>query len=362
MNPMRHNVHDGNRSVRGRLGFAALTVAGMLLVSGCADGIGPSGGQTAGRSPIMFITPLPDDYIPTEYIPATPNVVTVPPTEAAVTDPPGAEVTDGGAVATETPDGRPTEVPAEAPTEPPTEMPTEMRTEATTEPPTEAPTEIPADPPTQSPSEKPDVTERPWDPSVYAAEEDDLPYARYYIEVSLKGQLVYIYSTDANGEKDELVKTMICSSGREGKTPQRTWIVLSNDTQGKEITDTGFVSHYEFEWVKGCTAQYITRLWKADWDENGKLKVTDSSYLFHSTPFDSIDKDTLRSEDWNKLGTPVSDGCIRLCVRDAHWIFTRVAPYSIVRTVEGSEDPELWAKLKLPDIPAGTRHDPTDVY
>jgi lipoprotein-anchoring transpeptidase ErfK/SrfK len=173
---------------------------------------------------------------------------------------------------------------------------------------------------------------------------------------------VRVYSVDDEGNKDSLVKTMICSSGRDGKTPLRTWIVLDNETQHDEITDTDFLSHYDFEWVKGCAVQYITRMWKAEWDDNGKLKVTTSSYLFHSTPFDSKDKNTLRAEDWNKLGYAVSDGCVRLCVRDAHWIYSHVAPYSVVRTVEGEKDQETWNALKLPDIPEYVKKDPTDVY
>ncbi|MBO5076393.1 MAG: L,D-transpeptidase family protein [Clostridia bacterium] len=340
-----------NRSGRGRIAAAAVFVlTAVLLLSafaGCSTDRGPAVTATPDNSPVMFITPKP-----TEQETAAPE-----------TEPPATELPSAEPAETDVPESteEPPE-PTEQPTKKPTDKPTERPTEKPTDKPTETPTEAPTERPTEEPTNPPDTNDGEWDPSVYLVEEDDLPYARYYIEVSVNAQLVYIYSVDENGEKDKLVKTMICSTGREGKTPLRTWIILDNDTQDNEITDSGFLSRYDFEWVKGCAVQYITRLWKAEWDDNGKLKVSTSSYLFHSTPFDSKDKNTLRAADWNKLGTAVSDGCVRLCVRDAHWIYSRVAPYSIVRTIEGEPDPETWAKLKLPDIPEDVKRDPTDIY
>ncbi len=322
---------------------AALLVAGLF---GCLSGNGDGEGIET-REPLMIITPA-GSVDPTVYVPKTATVITWPPTETATPEP--------------TPDPEETEEPTSEKTQKPTEKstPTQKPTEKPTEKPTDTPR--PTEEPTREPTAEPTADSGEWDPSVYYQEEDDLPYARYYIEVSLKAQLVYIYSTDSDGNKDRLVKTMICSSGWDGKTPERYWIILDNDTQDNEITDTGFDSRYDFEWVKGCAVQYITRMWKAEWDDNGKLKVSTSSYLFHSTPFDAKDKNTLRAADWNKLGTAVSDGCIRLCVRDAHWIYSKVASYSIVHTFEGEEDPETWRALKLPDIPEYVTKDPTDVY
>ncbi len=329
----------------------AAALLGLILLASCG---GREETVQETKEPLLVITPA-GDIDPTEYVPRTANIVTWPPTEV-ITEAPTPDPADETETAPTEKTKKPTET-TPKPTVTATPYITPVPT-ATATPTPEQPTEAPP-----TPTEpKPTATQQEWDPSVYYREEDDLPYARYYIEVSLKAQIVYIFSTDEEGNKDSLVKTMICSSGRDGKTPERYWIVLDNDTQGNEITDTGFDSRYDFEWVKGCAVQYITRMWKAEWDDNGKLKVSSSSYLFHSTPFDSKDKNTLRAADWNKLGTPVSDGCIRLCVRDAHWIYTKVAPYSIVRTVQGEEDPETWNELKLPDIPEYITKDPTDVY
>lgn len=185
----------------------------------------------------------------------------------------------------------------------------------------------------------------------------------YHIEVSLKAQIVYIYDVTESGEKGSLVKTMLCSTGRTGhETPKRTWVVLDNDIDQKVVRDPAdFVSHYKFEWLKGCAGQYLTRMWKVDQDANGKEVFRRSNYLFHSAPYENKnDKNSLETEEWNKLGTPASDGCIRLCVADAKWIYDNVAAYSYVYTIEGTEDPALWQQLKLPDLAPGVTRDPTD--
>ena len=43
--------------------------------------------------------------------------------------------------------------------------------------------------------------------------------------------------------------------------------------------------------------------------------------LFHSVPYLRQDKSTLKYEEYDKLGTSASDGCIRLTVEDAKWIY-----------------------------------------
>lgn len=184
----------------------------------------------------------------------------------------------------------------------------------------------------------------------------------YHIEVSLKAQIVYVYDVTESGGKGALVKTMLCSTGRAGhETPKRTWIILDNSIDQKVVQNTaGFVSHYKFEWLKGCAGQYLTRMWKVDQDANGNEIYNRSSFLFHSAPYENTDKNTLKTEEWNKLGTPASDGCIRLCVADAKWIYDNVAAYSYVYTIEGTEDPALWKQLKRPDLAPGVTRDPTD--
>jgi lipoprotein-anchoring transpeptidase ErfK/SrfK len=45
-------------------------------------------------------------------------------------------------------------------------------------------------------------------------------------------------------------------------------------------------------------------------------------YLFHSVPFDK--NNNMIQEEYNKLGTPASHGCIRLEVENARWLYEKL--------------------------------------
>ena len=182
---------------------------------------------------------------------------------------------------------------------------------------------------------------------------------KYHIEVSLAAQIVYVYDLDENGEKGELVKAMLCSTGvAESPTPVRKWIILDNDIP---VGGRYGISHYRMQWLNdSSTGQYMSRMWNVK-EENGVEVYSWSAYLFHSAPYAGMSSEKLKADEWNKLGTPASAGCVRLAVVDAKWIYTYVAPYSYVYTIEGEEDPELWKKLKLDPIPSDAKRDPTDV-
>lgn len=197
----------------------------------------------------------------------------------------------------------------------------------------------------------PETTATPsFDPSAPV----EYKYQKYHIEVSLAAQIVYVYDLTDNGEKGRLVKAMICSTGRaDSPTPEQKWIILSEEI--KEY------SSYRMQWLNNSsTGQFMTRMWNIS-ESDGVESYYWSSYLFHSAPYTGMSSEKLKADEWNKLGTPASDGCIRLAVEDAKWIYTYVAPYSYVYTVKGEEDPELWAKLKRDPIPSDAVRDPTDV-
>lgn len=177
---------------------------------------------------------------------------------------------------------------------------------------------------------------------------------KYYIEVSLKAQIVYVYNMTDNGAKGDLVRAMICSSGRSGnETPTGTWVILENNIKA----DSRYTWRSLFNNVYG---HYATRMFSvSNYGQNNESNSF-SHYLFHSVPYGSKDNDNLKWEDWNKLGTPASDGCIRLAVEDSKWIYENVAAWSYVFTIEGKEDPMLWEALKRKDIDASCTYDPTD--
>lgn len=115
----------------------------------------------------------------------------------------------------------------------------------------------------------------------------------YYIKVNRQENCVTVYTYDKNGEYTIPIRAMICSSGADNGTI------------------TGEFSIY----------------YKADWnplfgDVYGKyVSGFSGDYLFHSVPYFYAESDTLEVEEYNKLGTSASMGCIRMAVADTKWIF-----------------------------------------
>ena len=93
--------------------------------------------------------------------------------------------------------------------------------------------------------------------------------------------------------KDALIKEMVCSGGEE-----------SSPTPIGEFTTFQKVL---YQWVPkfNVGAYYWTRFYK--------------DYLFHSVPFDKDGK--MIEEEYKKLGSPASHGCIRLRLEEAKWMY-----------------------------------------
>lgn len=113
----------------------------------------------------------------------------------------------------------------------------------------------------------------------------------YYIRINRKMNTVTIYTTDSEGNPKTPVKAMVCSTGRA--TP-----LGSYQTYYKQRWNGLFGDVY---------GQYATGI------------VGD--ILFHSVPYYSINKGDLEYEEYNKLGTSASMGCVRMCVRDVKWVY-----------------------------------------
>lgn len=133
------------------------------------------------------------------------------------------------------------------------------------------------------------VEERPvidFDP--VKAYSSDYPY---YIRINRALNVVTVYTTDENGYYSVPFKAMVCSTG--DATPLGSY----NTTA-------------QYRWLSlfgGVYGQYATRI-------VGHI-------LFHSVPYFSQDPSDLEYEEYNKLGTAASMGCIRLCVEDVLWIY-----------------------------------------
>lgn len=132
----------------------------------------------------------------------------------------------------------------------------------------------------------------------------------YEVEVNLSKNIVTVYAQDANGAYTVPDRAFVCSVG--------------------EGTPTGtFRTSDKYEWRElfgNVYGQYATRI-------TGHI-------LFHSVPyFEMYEKDSLEYEEYNKLGTSASMGCIRLTVEDVKWLYDSCPSGTTVRIVEDGPVP-----------------------
>ena len=140
----------------------------------------------------------------------------------------------------------------------------------------------------------------------YAVQNNGKPY---YIEIVRNQNVVIVYGLDSNNYYTRVVKVFVASVGRPGA-----------------VTPTGtFKTSRELRWATlygGVYGQYTTRIVGA--------------ILFHSVPYYSQNPGDLEWEEYNKLGSAVSAGCVRLRVIDAKWIYDNVPSGTTVRIYDGN--------------------------
>ncbi len=117
----------------------------------------------------------------------------------------------------------------------------------------------------------------------------------YVLKVSTDDQRVYVYAPDRDGEYTDLVRTMKCSTGRNGSpTPKGTY------------TDTAQGARWHFFKKFNCWAQYAFYI--------------EGDIMFHSVLYSQKGGKVTQSSV-NHLGSKASHGCVRLSVEDAKWIW-----------------------------------------
>lgn len=159
----------------------------------------------------------------------------------------------------------------------------------------------------------------------------------YFIKVNRELCCVTVYGIDAEGKYTIPVKAFACSIGKEGQ---------------ETIVGENFTVSDKYEWrlmVDNTYGMYACRFY--------------GSYLFHSVPYLTTTHGSLEPGEYNKLGSPASLGCVRLCVRDVKWIYdncpqgTKVTVYDDATTPGPLGKPEL---IKIPEGSANAGWDPTD--
>ncbi len=151
----------------------------------------------------------------------------------------------------------------------------------------------------------------------------------FKIRINKQQNCVTIYKLDDKG-KYKPYKAMVCSVGNA--TPIGTfslkekirWHTLDGPVYG----------------------QYCTRI-------TGHILFHSVWYYVNGNPA------TLSNAQYNRLGTVASHGCVRLCVRDARWIYT-YCPSGTPVEIYNSKDPGPLGKPDAIKLPEGTGWDPTD--
>lgn len=125
----------------------------------------------------------------------------------------------------------------------------------------------------------------------------------YIIYVNTALNVTTVYRTDEEGNRGEAVRCIPCSTAREGyETPLgddwylMEWIILPDNEWC-----------YMADGTEGLYAYRIT---------NGEI----FDIMFHSVPYYSTDHGDLEWEEYNKLGSEASMGCIRMCAGDVRWL------------------------------------------
>lgn len=154
----------------------------------------------------------------------------------------------------------------------------------------------------------------------------------FKIRVNRRTNTVTVYKQDSSGAYTDAIMVMLCSVGTS--TPRGTYKISAK---------------YEWRPLFGNVyGQYSVRII--------------GNILFHSVPYTAQSKDSLKYEEYNKLGTTASMGCVRLCCADAFWIYTNCAPGTVVEIYD-DEDPGPLGKPELIPIDPQSPDrgwDPTD--
>ena len=133
----------------------------------------------------------------------------------------------------------------------------------------------------------------------------------YEIHLLRNHNVILIYGMDENGEYTKLVNVFPCSTGYWNET---------------ELGD--FEIGLQMRW--GSLMADLYGQYSSQFNYN---------QLFHSVPYWSKDQDNIEWEEYEKLGTAASSGCVRLATIDAKWIYDYCLTGTPVKVYDSEELP-----------------------
>lgn len=156
----------------------------------------------------------------------------------------------------------------------------------------------------------------------------------YSITVNRRTDTVTVYTYDSRGNYTVPVRAMVCSCGRDGyDTPtgeyeiyyrEEDWLELNGDVYGLYIS--GFFD----------------------------------DYLFHSVPYYYPGHDALKVDEFNKLGTNASDGCVRMMIGDVMWVYENCGVGTPVQVIDADASADPLGRPVTVKLDGSASWDPTD--
>lgn len=161
----------------------------------------------------------------------------------------------------------------------------------------------------------------------------------YKILVDIQSQILTVLRKDDDGNYTVIDRQMVCSTARDGE-PMYTG-TFKIDKKVRWLHSESNDLHPDLY------EQYACRIYAGE------------GIWFHSTCYFKMKNDALERESYTDLGSPASAGCVRLCVRDAAWIYANCPEGTSVQVVESGGPPAVCLEA-LPPLPDGVTCDPTD--
>jgi hypothetical protein len=142
----------------------------------------------------------------------------------------------------------------------------------------------------------------------------------YRVVVDVCHQVVIVYSQDDTGAYTVPTRYMLCSTGRDNRTPIGTFGMLAYRVRFSMFRSLGKYGQY---W-----SQIRNRIY------------------FHTILYEERDASTYIEESYALLGQPQTPGCVYLTSPDARWIYYHIAPGTKIEIREGSEDDSKTAAIR----------------
>lgn len=136
----------------------------------------------------------------------------------------------------------------------------------------------------------------------------------YRLLVNSKTNCATAYTYNSSGIYNVAVRSMVCSVGRDGLTPEVTY-TIGEKSEWKE-KDGEYYQYY-------CAISNEA--------EEAETSVS-------SMPYSARDNSKLVTEEYNKLGVGSTQGDIRFSVDDAKWIYDNCEEGTILKVDSGSRD------------------------